>query len=101
MDLFSQASRRSWPKAFCCGPDAAYIERCSEIDRLAARDARAEIIAKSLNGRGALIRTRQHEEACEISNRIAPEHLGDRQPRPAQVGALLNTPARFPGCLHE
>jgi len=36
---------------------------------------RAEIIAKSLNGRGALIVTRSMQEACEISNRIAPEHL--------------------------
>jgi len=45
------------------------------IDRLLAEMPRAEIIAKSLNGRGALIRTRSMEEACEISNRIAPEHL--------------------------
>ena len=37
--------------------------------------ATAEIIAKSLNGRGALILTRSMEEACQISNRIAPEHL--------------------------
>ena len=36
---------------------------------------RAEIIAKSLNGRGALILTKDMEEACAISNRIAPEHL--------------------------
>ncbi len=36
---------------------------------------RAEIIAKSLTGRGALIHTRSMEEACAISNRIAPEHL--------------------------
>ncbi len=36
---------------------------------------RAEIIAASLNGRGALIHTRSMEEACAISNRIAPEHL--------------------------
>jgi histidinol dehydrogenase len=36
---------------------------------------RAEIIAKSLTGRGALILTRDMEEACAISNRIAPEHL--------------------------
>jgi histidinol dehydrogenase len=36
---------------------------------------RREIIARSLNDRGALILTRSMEEACEISNRIAPEHL--------------------------
>ena len=36
---------------------------------------RAAIIARSLTDRGALIHTRSMEEACEISNRIAPEHL--------------------------
>jgi histidinol dehydrogenase len=45
------------------------------IDRLLPTMPRAEIIAKSLNGRGALILTRSMEEACAISNRIAPEHL--------------------------
>jgi histidinol dehydrogenase len=38
-------------------------------------EKRREIIAKSLNDRGALILTRSMEEACAISNRIAPEHL--------------------------
>jgi histidinol dehydrogenase len=46
-----------------------------EIDRLLNEMPRAEIIAKSLTGRGALIHTRSMEEACAISNRIAPEHL--------------------------
>jgi histidinol dehydrogenase len=36
---------------------------------------RAEIIAKSLTDRGALIHTRSMEEACYLANRIAPEHL--------------------------
>ena len=46
-----------------------------EIDRLLPTMPRAAIIAQSLAGRGALILTRSMEEACEISNRIAPEHL--------------------------
>jgi histidinol dehydrogenase len=37
--------------------------------------ARADVIRASLEGRGALIQTRSMQEACEISNRIAPEHL--------------------------
>ena len=45
------------------------------IDRLLSSLPRAEIIAKSLSGRGALILTRSMDEACAISNRIAPEHL--------------------------
>ncbi|HSV80909.1 MAG TPA: histidinol dehydrogenase [Ramlibacter sp.] len=76
MDLFSQAEHDELAQSILLCPDAAYIERVQEaIDRLLPAMPRAEIIAKSLNGRGALIRTRSMEEACEISNRIAPEHL--------------------------
>jgi histidinol dehydrogenase len=45
------------------------------IDRLLPDMPRREVIRASLEGRGALIHTRSLEEACEISNRIAPEHL--------------------------
>ena len=76
MDLFSQAEHDELAQSILLCPDAAYIDRVqAEIDRLLAQMPRAAIIAKSLNGRGALIHTRSLEEACEISNRIAPEHL--------------------------
>ena len=76
MDLFSQAEHDELAQSILLCPDAAYIERVQqEIDRLLPSMPRAEIIAASLNGRGALIHTRSMEEACEISNRIAPEHL--------------------------
>jgi histidinol dehydrogenase len=76
MDLFSQAEHDELAQSILLCPDAAYIEEVQRaIDRLLPEMPRAEIIAKSLNGRGALIRTRSMEEACEISNRIAPEHL--------------------------
>jgi histidinol dehydrogenase len=76
MDLFSQAEHDELAQGILLCPDAAYIDRVqAEIDRLLPEMPRAEIIAKSLNGRGALIQTRSMEEACEISNRIAPEHL--------------------------
>lgn len=76
MDLFSQAEHDELAQSILLCPDAAYIEKVQEaIDRLLPEMPRREIIAKSLNGRGALIRTRSMEEACEISNRIAPEHL--------------------------
>eukprot|EP00952_Eustigmatos_sp_NYUAD-ZCMA_P006559 28181-Eustigmatos_ZCMA.PRE.1 len=45
---------------------------------------RAAIIARSLNDRGALILTRDMEEACAISNRIAPEHLEISTENPRQ-----------------
>ncbi|MGE8318110.1 MAG: histidinol dehydrogenase [Comamonas sp.] len=76
MDLFSQAEHDELAQSILLCPDAAYIDAVQrEIDRLLPEMPRAEIIAKSLNGRGALILTKDMEEACAISNRIAPEHL--------------------------
>lgn len=76
MDLFSQAEHDELAQSILLCPDAAYIDAVQEaIDRLLPSMPRAAIIAKSLTDRGALIHTRSMEEACEISNRIAPEHL--------------------------
>lgn len=76
MDLFSQAEHDELAQSILLSPDAAYIDAVqASIDRLLPTMPRAEIIAKSLNGRGALVHTRSMEEACAISNRIAPEHL--------------------------
>lgn len=76
MDLFSQAEHDELAQSILLCPDAAYLDAVQQaIDRLLPAMPRAEIIAKSLNGRGALIHTRSMEEACAISNRIAPEHL--------------------------
>jgi histidinol dehydrogenase len=76
MDLFSQAEHDELAQSILLSPDAAYIERVQvEIDRLIDTMPRRDVIRASLEGRGALIRTRSMEEACEISNRIAPEHL--------------------------
>ena len=76
MDLFSQAEHDELAQSILLCPDAAYIAQVqAAIDRLLPEMPRREIIAKSLNDRGALILTRNMEEACAISNRIAPEHL--------------------------
>ncbi|WP_311221773.1 MULTISPECIES: histidinol dehydrogenase [unclassified Acidovorax] len=76
MDLFSQAEHDELAQSILLCPDAAYIDAVqASIDRLLPEMPRAEIIAKSLTGRGALILTRDMEEACVLSNRIAPEHL--------------------------
>ncbi len=76
MDLFSQAEHDELAQSILLCPDAAYIDAVqAAIDRLLPEMPRAEIIAKSLNDRGALIHTRSMEESCAISNRIAPEHL--------------------------
>ncbi|RRD55777.1 histidinol dehydrogenase [Comamonadaceae bacterium OH2545_COT-014] len=76
MDLFSQAEHDELAQSILLCPDAAYIDAVqAAIDRLLPDMPRAGIIAKSLGGRGALIHTRSMEEACVLSNRIAPEHL--------------------------
>ena len=76
MDLFSQAEHDELAQSILLCPDAAYIDQVqAAIDRLLPHMPRAEIIAKSLTGRGALVHTRSMEEACALSNRIAPEHL--------------------------
>lgn len=90
MDLFSQAEHDELAQSILLCPDAAYIERVqAEIDRLLPTMPRAEIIAASLNGRGALIHTKSMEEACEISNRIAPEHLEVSSSEPDRWEPLL------------
>ena len=76
MDLFSQAEHDEMAQSILLCPDAAYIAQVrAAIDRLLPELPRQVVIRASLEGRGALILTRSMEEACEISNRIAPEHL--------------------------
>jgi len=76
MDLFSQAEHDEAAQAILLSPDAAYIDAvAASIDRLIAQMPRRNVIAASLSNRGALIEVRDLEEACEIANRIAPEHL--------------------------
>jgi histidinol dehydrogenase len=76
MDLFSQAEHDELAQSVLLCPDAGFIDQVqAAMEKLLPQMPRREIIAKSLNGRGVLIHTRNMEEACEISNRIAPEHL--------------------------
>jgi histidinol dehydrogenase len=76
MDLFSQAEHDASAQAMLVSPDADFIERVAKsIEKLLAGMPRRDVIAASLARRGALIRTRSLEEACDIANRIAPEHL--------------------------
>jgi histidinol dehydrogenase len=90
MDLFSQAEHDELAQSILLCPDASYIDEVqAAINRLLPSMPRAEIIAKSLNGRGALIHTRNMEEACAISNRIAPEHLEVSSREPLRWEPLL------------
>ncbi|MBT2972022.1 MAG: histidinol dehydrogenase [gamma proteobacterium symbiont of Ctena orbiculata] len=76
MDLFSQAEHDEDAQSILLCPDAAYLQQVSDsIDRLLPTMERQEIIATALRARGALIRVRDMDEAVEVANRIAPEHL--------------------------
>ncbi|MEJ8854375.1 histidinol dehydrogenase [Variovorax robiniae] len=90
MDLFSQAEHDELAQSILLCPDAAYIDAVhASIDKLLPQMPRADIIVASLNGRGALIQTRDMEEACAISNRIAPEHLEVSSQEPHRWEPLL------------
>jgi len=76
MDLFSQAEHDELAQAILLCPDAAYLDEVeASIDRLLPTMPRADIIRASLSGRGALILVDSLDQACEIANEIAPEHL--------------------------
>jgi len=76
MDLFSQAEHDEMAQAILLTPDAAFVERVrASITRLLPGMPRRDVIARSLADRGALVRVRDMEEACELVNEIAPEHL--------------------------
>jgi len=90
MDLFSQAEHDELAQSILLCPDADYIARVqAEIDRLLPGMPRHEVIRASLEGRGALIHTASMEEACAISNRIAPEHLEVSSREPHRWEPLL------------
>ncbi len=90
MDLFSQAEHDELAQSILLCPSADYIaEVQAAIDRLLPEMPRHEVIRASLEGRGALILTRSLEEACEISNRIAPEHLEVSTTEPGRWEKLL------------
>jgi len=76
MDLFSQAEHDELAQAILLSPSLSYLKRVeTSVARLLPAMPRGRIIRASLWRRGALIHTRSLKEACEISNRVAPEHL--------------------------
>ncbi|MFM2408162.1 MAG: hypothetical protein RL358_904 [Pseudomonadota bacterium] len=76
MDLFSQAEHDELAQAILLSPDAAFIDAvAASVNKLLEQMPRREIIQTALENRGALIHVADLDEACVISNRIAPEHL--------------------------
>jgi histidinol dehydrogenase len=76
MDLFSQAEHDELAQAILLSPDTAFLDAVeASMQKLAADLPRNIVIETSMSTRGALIKTRDIDEAAEICNRIAPEHL--------------------------
>ncbi|MES9813327.1 MAG: histidinol dehydrogenase [Candidatus Thiodiazotropha sp.] len=76
MDLFSQAEHDEDAQSILLSPDTAFLQQVSDsIDKLLPTMERQEIIATALRVRGALIHVKDMEEAVEVANHIAPEHL--------------------------
>lgn len=76
MDLFSQAEHDELAQSILICPDAGFIERVqASIEKLLPQMPRAETIRTSLTNRGAFLLVRDMDEAIEIANRVAPEHL--------------------------
>lgn len=97
MDLFSQAEHDELAQAILLSPDAGFIEAVAQsADKLLGQMPRRDIIQTALENRGALIHVASLDEACVISNRIAPEHLElsvenpqDWLPRLKHAGAIF------------
>lgn len=76
MDLFSQAEHDEDAQAILVSPDADFLDRvAASIDRLLPTLEREAIARTSIQGRGALIQVADMQQAIEVANRIAPEHL--------------------------
>ena len=76
MDLFSQAEHDEQAQSILLCPDAAFIEAVqASINTLIPEMPRAKVIEASLANRALLIQVKDMDEACEIANAIAAEHL--------------------------
>jgi histidinol dehydrogenase len=99
MDLFSQAEHDEQAQSILLCPDQDFLDAvAASITRQLEIMPRKEVIRASLEGRGALIKVRDLEEACIIANRIAPEHLELSVDQPEQwIGKLKHAGAIFMG----
>jgi histidinol dehydrogenase len=76
MDLFSQAEHDESAQAILLSPKETYLNAVAgSIVKFLGEMPRRKVIEASLKSRGALILTRDLDEACAVANRIAPEHL--------------------------
>ncbi len=98
-DLLSQAEHDEWAGVFFITDKSNYIMRVEgEIRRQLLKLKRRQVAEASLKNRGMLILTRSLKEACELANRVAPEHLELAVEKPEQyVDSIRHAGAIFLG----
>lgn len=90
MDLFSQAEHDEDAQSILICPDADYLARVqASIDKLLPTMERAEIIRTSLTERGAMVAVKDLDEAIEVANYIAPEHLELSVANPQEIAPRI------------
>ena len=101
MDLFSQAEHDELAQSILLCPDADYFDQVqASIDRFLPTMPRQEVIRTSLLNRGAMIQVRDMDQACEIANSIAPEHMEISTEDPRRWSAKIrHAGAIFLGCF--
>ena len=99
MDLFSQAEHDELAQSILISNDEVFLNRIQKrVTELLPQMPRRAVIEKSLRDRGALILVDNLSEACEIANRIAPEHLELAVADPDRLAArVCNAGAIFLG----
>ncbi|MEK1941144.1 MAG: histidinol dehydrogenase [Pseudomonas sp.] len=76
MDLFSQAEHDEDAQSILLSPDAEFLDKvAASIAKLLPTMEREAIIRTSIETRGALIQVKDMQQAIDVANRIAPEHL--------------------------
>lgn len=99
MDLFSQAEHDEQAQAILISDDGHFLNTVEQsIHTLLPSMERRDIILASLNKRGALIQVADLDEAADVVNTIAPEHLELSIANPEKLGLKIrNAGAIFMG----
>jgi histidinol dehydrogenase len=99
MDLFSQAEHDELAQSILISDDEGFLREVqNRIETLVEDMPRKDVISSSLSDRGALILVRDLNEACQIVNQIAPEHLELSVADPSKViDQISNAGAIFVG----
>ena len=75
-DVLSQAEHDVRARALLLTDDAGFAVRVqAEVEAQLEKLTRRDIAAQSLQAAGGIILVRSMEEACDLANEIAPEHL--------------------------